>query len=326
MPTLLITGNTLGCGKTSLAAGLLAHLADAGRPSAYYKPFSADADDGDARFVSSVLAEAWGVVAGPAPATVPADAAGIGQAASAVEALREQAGVVVVELTDSLDPAQFAETLGASVLLVLGYPLGVENDSPAGIAALGDRLAGVVVNAVPPYRRDEAARQAASAGIAAPVVVPESRVMLAATVAQVASQLSAEWVLEPVNADALIERYLIGGNIMDSGPTYFGRYANQAVIARAQRPDIQMASMGRETRCLVLTGPGDATEYVKAEARERDIPLLRVASSTEDTAAALGGIVGQGTAHSLAKARHYAGLLRKHASPGVVESWLADAG
>ena len=133
-----------------------------------------------------------------------------------------------------------------------------------------------------------------SAGIAAPVVIPESRVMLAATVAQVASQLSAEWVLEPVNADALIERYLIGGNIMDSGPTYFGRYANQAVIARAQRPDIQMASMGRETRCLVLTGPGDATEYVKAEARERDIPLLRVASSTEDTAAALGGICRAG--------------------------------
>ena len=162
MPTLLITGNTLGCGKTSLAVGLLSHLADAGRPAAYFKPFSADADDGDARFVSSVLAQAWDLVAGPVPAIGPADAAGIGQAASAVEALREQAGVVVVELTDSLDPAQFAETLDARVVMVLGYPPGTAFETPAGIAALGDRFAGVVVNAVPPYRRDEAKRQAAS--------------------------------------------------------------------------------------------------------------------------------------------------------------------
>ena len=325
MTVLLIAGNA-GAGKTSLAAGLLAHLADAGRPAAYYKPFSADANDADAWFVSSLLAEVLGVIVGTPTATGPADAAGIGQAAATVEELRGQAGVVVVELADGLDPAAFAEALDARVLLVLGYPLGFAGDSPAAVAALGDRLAGVVVNAVPPYRRGEAARQAASAGMAAPVVVPESRAMLAATVAQIATQLGAEWVLEPVNADALIERYLIGGNLMDSGPTYFGRYSNQAVITRAQRPDIQMASMGRETRCLVLTGPGDATEYVKAEARERDIPLLRVASSTEETAAALGGIVGQATAHSLAKARHYAALLREHAAPGVIESWLADGG
>ena len=38
---------------------------------------------------------------------------------------------------------------------------------------------------------------------------------------------------------------------MDSGPSYFGRYQNQAVITRAERPDIQMASLMCDTKCLV---------------------------------------------------------------------------
>ena len=90
-----------------------------------------------------------------------------------------------------------------------------------------------------------------------------------------------------MNADAPVERFLIGGNIMDNGPTYYGRYASKAVITRAQRPDIQLASMLPQTRCLVLTGPGEPTEYVKAEARERDNPLLQVFTSTIETADAL---------------------------------------
>ena len=67
-----------------------------------------------------------------------------------------------------------------------------------------------------------------------------------------------------MNADAPAERFLIGGNIMDNGPTYYGRYHNQAVIIRAQRPDIQLASMLPQTRFLLLTRPGDPTDYVKA--------------------------------------------------------------
>ena len=136
------------------------------------------------------------------------------------------------------------------------------------------------------------------------LVIPESRVMLAPTVAQIGEHLDAVWTLEPVNADALVERFLIGGNIMDNGPTYYGRYHNQAVITRAQRPDIQLASMLPQTSCLVLTGPGEPTEYVKAEARERDIPLLQVALSTIDTADALERLIDAVTPHSLDMVRY----------------------
>ena len=126
--------------------------------------------------------------------------------------------------------------------------------------------------------------------------------------------------MDPVNSDALVEHYLIGGNIMDSGPNYFGRYANQAVIARAQRPDILLAAMSPETRCLVLTGPGEANQYITAEARERDIPVIRVGASTVEAAESLAGL--RANACGMAKARHFAGLIASHTSPETLAGWL----
>ena len=236
-------------------------------------------------------------------------------------ALREQADTTVVELADGLDPADFAQALDARVLMVLRYSADTVGDFSATADALGERLAAVVVNAVPAYRADDVAAQAASAGFTAPVVaLPESRFMLAPTVAEIAAHLGGEWVLDPVNSDAPVEHYLIGGNIMDSGPNYFGRYANQAVIARTQRPDILLAAMSPETRCLVLTGPGETNEYIKAEARERDIPLIRVAASTVEAAESLAGL--RANACGMAKARHFADLIASHTSPEMLASWL----
>ena len=128
--------------------------------------------------------------------------------------------------------------------------------------------------------------------------------MLAPTVAQIVDHLDAVWTLEPVNVDGPVERFLIIGNITDNGPTYYGRYANQAVITRAQRPDIQLASILLQTRCLVLTGPGEPTEYVKDEARERDIPLFQVFSSAIESADVLDLLIDAAAPLSVAKARH----------------------
>ena len=315
MPTILIAGDHAGVGKTSLAAGLLVLLAGDGRSSAYYKPFSADAD---------VRLEPFGqlaVILGPAPVTALPDASNMGDVSAAVRALRDQADTTIIELADGLDSADFAQTLDARVLMVLKYPADTFGDFSVTADALGERLAAAVVNHVPPYRADEAAAQAASARFTAPVVsLPESRFMLGPTVAEIAAHLGGEWVLDPVNSDALVEHYLIGGNIMDSGPNYFGRYANQAVIARAQRPDILLAAMSPETRCLVLTGPGETNEYIKAEARERDIPLIRVAASTVEAAESLAEL--SDSTCSIAKARHFADLIASHTSPEMLGGWL----
>ena len=323
MPTILITGPERS-GKTSLAAGLLALARGTGRSPAYCKPFSASAgDDADHAFVSGVMATGTGVSVGPAPLPASDD---LEDAVAALTELQDQAGLVIAEIADGAPGVELADETGGVVLEVQAYAPGRDWAAAVDEAAgrWGNRLASLVINAVPPYRRDEVTAGAAeSSAEVDTVVVPESRIMLAPTVGQVAEHLDAVWTLEPVNTDAPVERFLIGGNIMDNGPTYYGRYANQAVITRVQRPDIQLASMMPETRCLVLTGPGEPTEYIKAEAMERDIPLLQVFASTIETADALDHLIDAVRPYSMAKVRHYAALLEQHAGREMLGGWLS---
>lgn len=310
MTTLLITGAP-NAGKTSVAYALLSQLRDAGRSAAYYKPFAAASGaDADYGFAADGLADAIGSAAGPPPMPTSADVAA---AAAAIAELRRQCDAVIVEIAADAPVAELAAAADARILDVQSGP-----PDGRGAARWWARLAGTVVNAAPLYRRD-ATRAAAGPDA---VVIPESRLMLAPTVAQIGECLAAVWTLAPVNADALVERYLIGGNIMDHGPAYYGRYANQAVITRVRRPDIQLAGMLPQTRCLVLTGPGEPAEYIKAEARERDIPLLQVAGSTLAAADALSRLLPAATPHSTAKVRHYAALLAHHAGPERLAAWL----
>ena len=318
MPTTLIIGPAAS-GKTSLAYGLLARLRDAGRSAAYCKPFSpAPGSDDDYAFAAEGLADALGIAVGPSPRPLDGDVA---EAAAAIAELRRQHDTVIIEAADSSPVAELAAAVDARVIEVRAYTPGQDWGVAADEAAghWGARLDMLVINAVPPYRQDIVSEgEAESWAEVDALVIPESRVMLAPTVAQIGEHLDAVWPLEPVNADAIVERFLIGGNIMDNGPTYYGRYHNQAVITRAQRPDIQLASMLPQTTCLVLTGPGEPTEYVKAEARERDIPLLQVFMPTIEAADALDHLIDTATPHSLAKVRHYAALLQQHAAP----DWL----
>ena len=316
MPTLIIAGDHAGSGKTSLTAGLLVLLERAGRRAAYCKPFSVTPDDdADHRFASGSLGDA----AGPTPRPLSGN---VDEAAAAIAELRSRHETVIVEAAAGSPATQLAAATDGRVLEVRSYAPQRYWSQAAdeAVGCWGARLAGVVVNNVPPYRMESVAHSTVAPGAPAPLALPESRFMLAPTVAEIAAHLGGEWVLDPVNTDALVEHYLIGGNIMDSGPNYFGRYANQAVIARAQRPDILLAAMSPETRCLVLTGPGEANQYITAEARERDIPLIRVAASTVEAAESLAGL--RDSTCSMAKARHFADLIASHTSPETLAGWL----
>ena len=178
------------------------------------------------------------------------------EALEALALLNAEAETVVIEAADGSPAEDLAGAVYERVLEAHAYADGQD------WAVVADRAVGRLDN-----------------GLAA-LVVPACRVMLAPTVEQVAGHLEAVWTLEPVNADAPVERFLIGDNIMDNGPTYYGCYRNQAVITRTQPLDIQFASMLPQTRYLMLTDLGGPIEFVKAEAHERDIPLRQISTST----------------------------------------------
>lgn len=326
MAVLVILGNQVsGSGKTSLAAALLVIAHAAGKQAAYYKPFSDELEaDPDVTFISQLLRDSSGGPAVPAPKPLDriTDAASVGEVQAETARLESETGLVIIEGPDASGNPDSPYAPSQKTLLVHRHT------QQEGVGAIATQInarggmAGIVVNAVPIHRRDEVVR--ALGGLSGPLaVIPESRGMLSVTVEQLAEHLGGQWVLDPVNADAPVERFMIGGNIMDAGPTYFGRYANQAVITRVERPDIQMACMGENTKCLVLTGPGEPTEYIKAEALKRDVPLIQVRSNTLATVESLAGLLDKADARTAAKASHFAGMLERYMGAETVAQLMS---
>jgi BioD-like phosphotransacetylase family protein len=223
--------------------------------------------------------------------------------------------------------SQVASLLDARVLLMFQYTRRL--DAAAIAAASGpfrERLAGVIINYTPKHRRREISHglieELRSKGLPALGAIPEDRAMLAVTVQQIAQHLGGRWVQEPANTDACVGRFLIGANIMDSGPNYFGRFSDQAVIIRSERPDLQMACLACDTRCLILTGGTQPIEYVKVEARKRKVPLILVGSDTLSTAEALEGLLERASPYNPEKVQRFAQLVEQHLNLADLDSIL----
>jgi len=339
---LQVTADRPGAGKTSLVGALLAQLAGAGQKTGYFKPFSPTPDDDpDVAFISQYLLAPTDGPQVPAPQPMP-EASGPVLAEAPAQAIQASAGelaaaaeVVLVEGPDSVSPggsawslpSELASLLDCRTLIIIRYSTGLD---PATVTAAAEpfagRLAGVIINGVIEYHKREVDQgllpELRSRGVPVLGALPEDRGMLAVTVQQIAEHLGGHWVQDPVNTDAYVERFLIGGNIMDSGPTYFGRFANQAVITRAERPDIQMACLMEDTRCLILTGGTDPSAYVKAEALERDVPLILVEEGTLSTAEALGGLLELATPYSPWKIERFGQLIHQNLDMAALTSAL----
>ena len=315
MSTILIASHGPGAGKTSVAAGLASLIARGGATVSVCKPLSpAGRADPDAIYFAQNFRGDVAVASGHDPAS-------LDEAANAVRSLAGISEHTLVEVENPASGSGIAspittgllKRLSARVIAVFGYDAGLTAVSVSGsVASLGDAVAGVIVNQTPRYRAAQAGRmldEVATAGIPNAVALPEDRPLLSLTMNQLEQQLGGSWELEPSDGDEWVDRFLIGGNIMDSGAGYFGRYAHQAVITRAERPDIQMASLMQDTRCLVLTGGARPTEYIRVEASKRDVPVLLVDVGTVATADAVGNLLGAVVPHHAHKAERMADLL-----------------
>lgn len=315
MSTILIASHGPGAGKTSVAAGLAALIGRTGASVAVCKPLSpAGRTDPDAIYFAQSFRGEIPVVDGD-------DATALDAAASAVRSLSGASDHTIVEVANPATGSGIAseltrglvERLSAKVVAVFGYDPNLTAVSvSSAVAFLGESLAGVLVNQTPPYRvarTGQILTEVAATGAANVAALPEDRPMLAVTMEQLAQRLGGRWELEPGDADAWVDRFLIGGNIMDSGMGYFGRYSHQAVITRAERPDIQMASLMQDTRCLVLTGGARPTEYIRVEAAKRRVPVLLVDEGTVATADAIGGLIDDAIPYHSDKAQRMADLI-----------------
>lgn len=181
---------------------------------------------------------------------------------------------------------------GAAIVVIHDCSLGVEFDLELITNYANHDSVSILFNKIPKYKLKEANLVAQSCGATVIGTITEDRCINGLAFDEIMGCLNGKIIDLTVTNKPYIEKFLIGGNMMDSGKEYFGRFQNQAVITRSGRPDIQMSSIMAGTRCLILTGSVEPTEYIISEARKHRIPMIHVESSTETTVNILSGAFG----------------------------------
>lgn len=181
--------------------------------------------------------------------------------------------------------SQIAEKVQGKVIGIQKYiHQGVGRVTARWQTAFGSNLLGLIINQRTRYAGFDARTRLKGylekEGIELFGIIPEDRLLLAPTVSQIAAHIGACFFTWPSKGDLLIEKFMIGGLILEWGGNYFGRFPNQGVIVRGGRVDIAMSALNFPMSCLILTGVSEPPQYVYQRADEQGVPLLVV---NEDT-------------------------------------------
>lgn len=190
----------------------------------------------------------------------------------------------VVGLTD----ADVADLLDAEAYLVVEYhEPGDVDDLLAAVALLGNRLAGVLFNAVASPEFDELETAVVpfleSRGVSVVGSLPRDRELAGVTVEELREQLNAD-SLTDAPSDAFLERFIVGAMGGEAALGYFRRTRNAAVVTGGDRSDVIAAALEAPgVKCLVLTGGLRPSSAVLGTATERGVPILAVETDTGTT-------------------------------------------
>ena len=220
----------------------------------------------------------------------------------------------VIDLTD----VDVAELLDARVVLVADYEEPGDLDELLGAAdAFGDRLAGIIFNAVDDAAYDGLERDAIpfleAEGVEVFGAIPEVQELSGVTVDDLADELGAD-VLTDVPGDAFVERFLVGAMGGDAALRHFRRARDAAVITGGDRSDVQTAALEAPgVRCLVLTGGHRPSSAVLGKATEAGMPVLALNTDTLTAIERAENVVRSGRTRSPETVEVMRGLLREHA-------------
>ena len=311
MVSLYVTSLESGDGKTALCAGIARRFVDANRTVGFLKPVVARPElpgngyvDPDAVFLKRAFSleepqSSVNVIAPPDKITSALQAA-----AATLEAKRRD--LVIVEGLNiggedaamARLSAELSKGLRAKVLLVCKHKKGLSPDKiTRAVSPVKDALLGVIVTAVPGSRLDEVRQSLAAPlekdGIKLLAIVPEDRVLLSVSVADLADGLQGEVLVNKDRLDEMVENLMIGAMTLESGKSYFGRKTNKVAIIRGERPDMMLASLHTSTVGIISTGQIPPSDSVMLEAEVRKTPIIAVRKPTHEVAAAIESILAK---------------------------------
>lgn len=303
MRALLVASLQQHAGKTGVAAALAQRFAYQGRRVLALR-LGASGDAGasaDAAYFST-LPGARGRGGSPvlnsgAPGTI-AELAG-----DSLPIVEAEAGGALAVIAGSID--------AAVIVVQRGLP---DDDTILSLQnlalALGERLLGIVLLAVPQGKLAQAEGVIDEAALPLLASLPEDRLLFSPTIAEIADALQAEMLLGDEAEDQVIEELMIGPVTVDPGQPYYARRGNKAVITRSDKTDLQLAALQTNTDCLILTGGIAPSPYTLDRASNEEVALMVTRTDTRATVDRLADIFEGSRFSSERKLERMAELLR----------------
>lgn len=181
-----------------------------------------------------------------------------------------------------------ADAMDARVLVVSRYkPDRTLDELFAAAGIFGDRLAGTIINAVPPTQVDKVQKTIVAClerrNIPVFGVMPEETTLHAIPVRELERGLNARVLVGENALDELVENVAIGAMSQEAAFKRFQRIPNKVVITGSDRSDIICCALETSTKALIVTGGLEPSPIVLSAAYERNVPVLLVREDTFTT-------------------------------------------
>jgi hypothetical protein len=332
-------------GKSVLCAALGRKFKTAGRKVGFFKPVAilpavAGAIDKDAEFIKHAL-----TLSEPLDLLCPVSLGAKNLAAAANEKepvwlkkikeafpkVSQGKDVVLVEGAGDFKSGSAAaavngkviEALGAKVMLIVRYQSDTDANQIASAAkAIGGRLLGVLINAVPERRMAQVKSNLVPSlqkeGIKVLGVLPEDRALFTISVGELAEHLGGNILNSPESSGELVESVMVGAMSSDSALSYLSLKPKKAVITRGDRPDIQLAALETSISCLILTNNINPVPNVLNLAQSANVPIVVVKDDTRHTLDSVEGAFGKTKFSHEKKVERLEQLLEQNVNLGAI--------
>ena len=328
-------------GKSAVCVALMQRLQQDGYSVGYLKPVSSIARvlgesgiDEDARLVKEMfdLTEPVNVLAPVVLTNTHLREILAGEGINYVNKVKQAAetvgrgrDVVVIEgganfregYVVDLSPVETVNLLNAQVVTVVGYrsSLQVVDDALTAATRLGDRLVGVLINAIPQDREEYVNNLVKpylkKQNINVLATMPFKKRLRAVDVGEIVHSISGELICYDC-LDDLVENLVVASMGVEHTIDQFRQVENKAVIVGGDRPDIQIDALETSTKVLILTGNLRPTPMIQEQADLLGVAIILSPFDTLTTIEKVERIFEKSRFHQLEKVKSFQHLLSQN--------------
>lgn len=216
-----------------------------------------------------------------------------------------------------VDGINLVKTLGVKTVVIDRFQKELSYDYLVVLKeSLGENLAGVILNDIPPSFMDEITTLIKpfleSKGIKVLGVIPKDPFMGTIKVTDLADRLGGKIISAHGKVSHPVESFLIGTMQVENFMTHFSRQRNSAVIVGGDRSDVQLVALEGDCPCLVLTGNLYPNDIILTRSEVLGTPIIMVRDDTFTVAKKMEDILARHKLRDSAKVKHGAELVAAH--------------